>query len=123
MTISDKEAIELARNFLEEKCADAAEPLWDLDDYGNPIYVDVGCATWVCCELFDIQDSPEPKVEQDEEGVAVFIQAKVKWSHWDYMAIREFYVPIIFEGDSWEASTDFDWEDISIDDLKESQSD
>lgn len=123
MDINDKTAIEIARDFLESKCADAAEPLWDLDDFGNPIYVDVGCATWVCCEIFEIQDQPEPTVERDQEVLTVTIQAKVKWSHWDYCTTREFYVPIIFEDENWQASTDFDWEDVSIEDFEEEQID
>lgn len=121
--INDKSAITITRDFLESKYVDAAEPLWELDDFGNPIYVDVGCATWVFCELFEIQDEPEPSVERDEEGLTVTIQAKVKWSHWDYRTNREFYVPIVFEDGSWQASTDFDWEDVSIEDEDESTGD
>ncbi len=44
-TISNKEAIALVTDYLIARCR-TAEPLWDLDDYGNPIYVDIGCATW-----------------------------------------------------------------------------
>lgn len=123
MTINDKDAIEIARNFLEKECADAAEPLWDLDDFGNPIDSgDIGCATWVCCELFEIQDDPEPKVHRDEKGVTVVIQAKVKWEHWNYTTIREFCVPIVFEDEDWSAS-DMAWGDVGIDAVEDGQID
>lgn len=119
MNQADEDSIELVKDFLEAEFADAAEPLWDLDDDGNPIYVDVGCATWVYCELFDIQDNPIPMVERDGDEVAVIIQARIKWSHWDFITTREFYVPIFFEEEQWKISTDWDWKDVSIDDFEE----
>lgn len=116
--ISDKDAIALVKAELEERFEGAAEPLWDLDDNGNPIYVDIGCATWVFCELFEIQDDPSPEVERDEEGIAVAIQARMKWSHWDFMTTREYYVPIYFEEGEWQVSSEFGWEDVDIEDVE-----
>lgn len=123
MNISDVAKIETARDFLTAKYTDAAEPLWGLDDFGSPIYVDVGCATWVSCELFELQEDPAPVIEQeDEETIIVVIQAEVKWSHWDYTTIREFYVPISRQDDNWIVSEyDLNWEDISIDDFDDGQ--
>lgn len=115
MDISEQDAIKLAKDFLLERCADTAEPLWDEDDFGNPIYVDIGCAQWVHCEFFKLLTEPGPTVEKDEYGFKVTLQAQTRWSHWNYSLIREYYVWIVWYEDVWLASNDFDWSDHSFD--------
>jgi EAL domain-containing protein (putative c-di-GMP-specific phosphodiesterase class I) len=98
MSITAEKAVELARQYLCEIYEGAAVPLYEVDDYGEPIYEDPGCVDWGVCDLFELEKSFQLEVE----GVSIIVtlEALVHWSHWgDVGERRGFFISVDEDSD------------------------